>query len=183
MVLGRWRRCIPALIFKILLMPAIIEFIEKCLVWDNSADVFGEYITEFHKMKEEAERSGNKVKRSIAKLMMNALYGKTLQKAIFTQTDIVNNIFEFNHFLLDKQTKNFNWIVLGDDKMIVSGEVKNEQKPRHITKPCQLGAFVTAYSRKLMLFFIKAMDPTLKQLHLLTLTLIHFIFLVSIIGN
>ena len=141
-----------------------IEFIEKCLVWDNSADVFGEYITEFYKMKEEAERSGNKVKRSVAKLMMNALYGKTLQKAIFNQTEIVNNIFEFNHFLLDKQTKNFNWMVLDDDHMIVSGEIKNEQKTRHITKPCQLGAFVTAYSRKLMLFFMKAMDPTLKQL-------------------
>ncbi len=132
-----------------------IEFVEKCLVWDATADVFGEYIEEFYKLKEESERSGNKVKRSIAKLMMNALYGKTLQKAIFTQTNIVNNIFEFNHFLLDKKTNNFDWVVLGDEKMIVSGEVKNEQKPHHVTKPCQLGAFVTAYSRKLMLFLLK----------------------------
>ena len=56
-----------------------IDFVEKCLVWDSSADVFGQYIEEFYKLKEESERSGNKVKRSIAKLMMNALYGKTLR--------------------------------------------------------------------------------------------------------
>ena len=58
---------------------------------------------EFYKLKEESERSSNKVKRSIAKLMMNALYGKTLQKAIFARTNIVNNIFEFNRFLINKQ--------------------------------------------------------------------------------
>ena len=34
-------------------------------------------------MKEESERENNEVKRSVAKLMLNALYGKTLQKAIF----------------------------------------------------------------------------------------------------
>ena len=96
--------------------------------------------------------------------MMNALYGKTLQKAIFNKTEIVYNIFEFNHFLLDKQTKNFNWIVLDDDIILFLVKLKNELKTRHITKPCQLGAFVTAHSRKLMFFFIKAMAPTLKQL-------------------
>ena len=48
--------------------------------------------------------------------------------------------------------------------MIVSGEVKDEIKGAHITKPCQLGAFVTAYSRRLMLFYMKAIDGTLKRL-------------------
>ena len=37
-------------------------------------------------------------------------------------------------------------------------------KGGHITKPCQLGAFVTSYSRRLMLHYIKAIDPTLKRL-------------------
>lgn len=141
-----------------------VEFIEKCLVWDSSSDVFGQYIEEFYKLKEDAEREGNNVKRSIAKLMMNALYGKTLQKAIFNKTAIVNNIFEFNNFLIDKNTENFNWIVLSDNKMLLSGEVKDEIKGSQITKPCQLGAFVTANSRKLMLFYIKAIDPTLKSM-------------------
>ena len=69
-----------------------VEFINKCLIWDESANVFGEYVSEFFKLKEVAEQEGNKVKRSIAKLMLNALYGKTLQKAIFNQTAIVNDI-------------------------------------------------------------------------------------------
>src|SRR5690606_30612620 len=124
-----------------------VEFIEKCLVWDSSAEVFDEYIEKYAKVKQDSEREGNKVKRSVAKLMMNALYGKTLQKAIFNQTSIVNNIFEFNKFLVDKKSTNFDWVVLGNNKMIVTGEVKDEIKSAHVTKPCQLGAFVTAYSR------------------------------------
>src|SRR3982751_636217 len=38
-----------------------------------------------------------------------------------------------------------------------------------IRKPCQLGAFVTAYSRKFMLFFMKVIDPSLKT-HIFTYT-------------
>ncbi len=127
-----------------------VEFINKCLVWDESSkDVFGKYVSEFYKLKEDAEKKDNKVKRSIAKLMLNALYGKTLQKAIFNQTAIVNNIFEFNKFILDKDNKNFDWVVLNDNKLLVSGEIKDADKYRHVTKPCQLGAFVTAYSRRI----------------------------------
>ena len=44
--------------------------------------------------------------------------------------------------------------------MLVTGASKC--KEQRIKKPCLLGAFVTAYSRKLMLFFIKEIDPTLK---------------------
>jgi len=95
--------------------------------------------------------------------MMNAIYGKTLQKAIFNKTAIVNNILEFNHFLIDKKSDNFDWIILNDNKIMVTGEIKDELKGQCVTKPCQLGAFVTAYSRRLMLFYIKAVDPTLQQ--------------------
>jgi hypothetical protein len=45
--------------------------------------------------------------------------------------------------------------------MLLSGEVNDEEK--QISKPCQLGAFVTAYSRRIMLTYMKAIDPTLKS--------------------
>ena len=57
-----------------------VEFINKCLVYDNqSSNVFGVYVDTFYQLKETAEREENDVKRSVAKLMLNSLYGKTLQ--------------------------------------------------------------------------------------------------------
>ena len=138
-----------------------IEFKRKCLVYDDkSPRVFSEYVTKFYKLKEIAEREDNKVKRSIAKLMLNSLYGKTLQKAIFNTTTIINDIFEFNKFVLDYDLTDYS--ILNDNKMIVSGTTKN--KIEKIKKPCQLGAFVTAYSRKFMLFYMLQVDPTLRTL-------------------
>ena len=138
-----------------------IEFKRKCLVYDDkSPKVFSEYVTKFYKLKEIAEREDNKVKRSIAKLMLNSLYGKTLQKAIFNTTTIINDIFEFNKFVLDYDLTDYS--ILNDNKMIVSGTTKN--KIEKIKKPCQLGAFVTAYSRKFMLFYMLQVDPTLRTL-------------------
>ena len=73
-----------------------VEFHNKCLVYDDkSTKVFGVYVEKFYKLKEVAEREDNKVKRSVAKLMLNSLYGKTLQKAIFNTTTIINDVFEF----------------------------------------------------------------------------------------
>jgi hypothetical protein len=111
-------------------------------------------------MKETAERDENPVKRSIAKLMLNALYGKTLQRAIFTSTIIVNNILEFNRFCQDNTLTD--WSELGSGKLLITGESKN--KTIQVKKPCQLGAFVTAYSRRIMLTYMKAVDPTLQSM-------------------
>ena len=70
-----------------------VEFQKKCLVYDDkSSNVLKDYIDTFFKLRELAEREKNDVKRAVAKLMMNSLYGKTLQKAIFTTTTIINDI-------------------------------------------------------------------------------------------
>lgn len=133
-----------------------VKFINKCLVWDKSGDVFGKYIKMFYQMKEESERNKNDVARSVAKLFLNSLYGKTLQKANVTNNTIVNNLKEFNAFVRDYELTSFH---LYNNKMLVTGDAKDKQKK--VTKPSQLGCFVTAYSRKIMLTYMKAIDPTL----------------------
>ena len=142
-----------------------IEFINKCLVYDSSDNVFNEYITEFYKMKDEAEKEGNEVKRSIAKLLLNAIYGKTLQKAIFSNTQIINNYSELMKFFREHEITEIH--DLDDRKILISGE--SFDKIGKITKPSQLGAFVLAYSRSIMLKYMKVIDPTLKT-HIYTYT-------------
>jgi|GEM_PF-4896273 len=141
-----------------------IHFINKCLVWDEQGDIFGEYVTDFFQLKIQAEKEVNKVKRSIAKLMLNALYGKTLQKAIFTKNSLVYNGNQFNEFFRDKSGDNFDWVIFNDNKMLVTGELQDQDKVNAINKPCHLGAFVLAYSRKIMLHYMKVLDPTLKRM-------------------
>ena len=69
--------------------------------------MFETYVDTFYKLKETAEREDNRVKRSVAKLMLNSLYGKTLQKAIFNTTTIINNVFEFNKFVLEHELTDY----------------------------------------------------------------------------
>jgi hypothetical protein len=137
-----------------------ISFKNQCLVWDEHAEIFNKYIDTFFKMKDDAEKNNNDVERNVAKSFLNSLYGKTLQKAIFGTTKIVNNVFEFNKFVQEHNLMEFK---LMNGKLLVTGDVKSEDKTKKIKKPCQLGAFVLAYSRRIMLHYIKAIDPTLKS--------------------
>ncbi|MDR3594722.1 DNA polymerase [Clostridium sp.] len=137
-----------------------IDFLDDALVYDSkSSSVFVEYVDTFFKLKQEAEVEKNPVLRSIAKLLLNSLYGKMLQKAMFTINHMVNNAYEFNEFHL--KHKLINWRFCKKGKLLLSGEVQDKEKK--ITKPAQLGCFVTAYSRKLMILFMKEIDPTLQS--------------------
>ncbi len=138
-----------------------IEFVGECLIWDKHAsDVFSDYITTFYELKKKADLEKNEVMRSIAKLLLNALYGKTLQKAIFSTTVFINNVFDYHDFVHKYNITD--WKILNDNKIMLTGDSKDREG--RITKPCHLGTFVLAYSRKIMLTYMKAVDPTLKSI-------------------
>jgi len=137
-----------------------ITFLNKCLVYDSVDDVFGKYIDKFFELKDKADKEVNNVLRSFAKLMLNSLYGKQLQKANFETTSIVNDILEFNRFVYEYDLIDYDYI--HDNKLLVKGSKKNKESC--INKAPQLGAFITAYSRRIMLYYMKLIDPSLKSL-------------------
>jgi hypothetical protein len=142
-----------------------IQFINKCLIWDKTGNLFKSYVDKYYKMKNDADKENNDVKRSIAKLLLNAMYGKTLQRAIYDTTEIISDYNKLLDFFKDYEITDIS--VLSDNKLVLSGTViKKEDK---ITKPCQLGAFVLSYSRQIMMNYMKAIDPTLKT-HVFTYT-------------
>jgi hypothetical protein len=112
-----------------------ISFQGKCLVYDTEADVFSTFINSVFKKKEEADRQKNGVQKAIWKLMLNALYGKTLQRAIFGTTIVINNIKEFYKFSIDFDITDFQ--ILDNDKVLLTGESKEEVEEKKITKPSQ----------------------------------------------
>lgn len=136
-----------------------VTFLGKCLVYDNESNIFKKYIEEMYMWKEEAERDGNEVKRSIAKLMMNALYGKTLQRPITEKTEIVSGIDTFNQFVSKYELTD--WTILNENTIILTGQEINVEKV--INKPFQMGSFVLSYSRRLMNKFMTEIDPKLEK--------------------
>ena len=142
-----------------------VEFINECLVWDKTGNIFKTYVDKYFKMKLDSEKEHNPVKRSIAKLLLNAMYGKTLQRAIYDTTEIISDYNQLLNFFKDYEITDIS--VLSDSKLVMSGTSINREEK--ITKPCQLGAFVLSYSRQIMMNYMKAIDPTLKT-HIFTYT-------------
>ena len=143
-----------------------INFINKCLVYDQTIkNLFSDYILFWYNIKAEEDKKPeserNNSRRNIAKLIMNGLYGKMLQKAHFKQTLIANNMAEIFKFMDDY---NFtDWHILTETKILLIGEAKEEIENEVITKPAQYGAFVLSYSRRVMLFYNRLLTPDLKD--------------------
>lgn len=143
-----------------------IEFINKCLVFDNSSKtVFKPYIDKYMQIKTDGEKEGNEVKRNIGKLMNNAIYGKMLQKSITENTAIINNYNDLLNFFKDYEINDVS--ALSESKLLLTGESRNKESK--ITKPAFLGAFILSYSREIMLNYMLAIDPSLKT-HVFTYT-------------
>lgn len=142
-----------------------IEKIHKALVYDETADVFTDYIMKCFKIKTDNE--DNPVKRQIGKILMNALYGKMLEKARFDEGRICNNVDDYYDFIESFTTTD---VMFLNDKIYIVGEPLNEMiKDKRIRKPSQIGTFILAYSRRHMLDLMSAMCPKLDE-HFFTYT-------------
>ena len=73
--------------------------------------------------KPENDRNNSRI--NIAKLIMNGLYGKMLQKAQFKKTMIADKISKIFDFMNDYDITG--WEILSDNKILLIGEI-NENK-------------------------------------------------------
>ncbi len=69
----------------------IINKIHKGLEWDRAEKVFEPYIRDTFELKCKAKVEEDDVMYAISKLLLNGLYGKTLQRPIYKKAEIVNN--------------------------------------------------------------------------------------------
>jgi hypothetical protein len=129
--------------------------------WTKTAKIFKTYIEKLYKRKNSAKKGT--CAYSLAKIMMNALYGKTIQKPIYDE--IVEFTLNKEYWAL-KSTHDIQSI---QEVMDSNGEVrhwlafcrtKDELKlNRKVTKPCHIGSFILAYSRRIMLEFMTEANP------------------------
>jgi len=144
----------------------VVKF-HRALVYDAESPVFKEYITKAYKIKSDGDAEKNEVKRSIGKLLMNALYGKMLERARFTKTQLCNDIREVWKFMSEHKLTDITFM---GDKVLLTGEPHNEEGfDKAIKKPAHLGAMVLGNSRRVMLDVMAAMCPGLDK-HFFTYT-------------
>ena len=142
-----------------------IKFLGRALVWEGISDqIFHTYIHTVYNHKVNATKEGNKVKRQIAKLMMNSLYGKTLQRPVAKAECIARDTDTIEEFMSEHKITDWDIVENSDtevDYVILTGEKLDQEsigkKPRH------LGSFVLGYSRRLWLMFLEAIDPTIQD--------------------
>lgn len=129
-----------------------IKFLPRAMVWKEKQKIFKPYIEEIYKLKKaqdqlENTEAYNPILRMLAKNMMNSLFGKTCQRPIQDKQQIIKDEHEFYTFAQDYEITDYVWVdIKGKSCLAVSGspaEVENR-------KPSHFGAFVLAYSRKIM---------------------------------
>jgi hypothetical protein len=142
-----------------------ITKVHKGLVWEKSGDIFSDYILRCYKIKE--ENDDNPVLRQIGKILMNALYGKMLERARFEETKMCNNIEDVWKFQTSFTMTDVQFI---KDKVVAIGlPLDEEVNNTRIRKPSQIGTFILAYSRRHMLNAMSAICPALDS-HFFTYT-------------
>jgi hypothetical protein len=142
-----------------------ITKIHRGLVYEACDDIFSSYIMKCYKMKE--ENDDNPVLRQVAKILMNALYGKMLEKARFEESKLCNNIDDVVKFMTDFEVSDVQFI---RDKVVLIGVPATiDIKDLRVKKPSQIGSFILSYSRRHMLDAMTAICPKLNE-HFFTYT-------------
>ena len=122
--------------------------------WEKTQMVFDEYIRYLYDFKKKAEK-GN-AQYTLAKLMMNGLYGKTIQKPILDENVIIRNKEEFMRLHIKYGGVEMTEQTDGSFYATYQDESKLKSK---ITKPCYLGSFILGYSRRIMLSYLERTNP------------------------
>jgi hypothetical protein len=126
--------------------------------WMKTGYIFKEFIEKLFVEKQNSEKGS--VQYALAKLFMNALYGKMIQRPIYNKTKTISTNSEYWAFWTHHNITGVEEVGDSATSWIVYGTAKDDVKmERCITKPTHLGAFILAYSRRIMLGYMKESNP------------------------
>lgn len=142
-----------------------IVCVHEGYIWLNRDKIFNSYLHPLFEMKKKAQEENNETMRQLAKLMMNALFGKCAQRPTKSSYMIVDEGYmsykqskQIEEFFTKYEWSGFvqlpkHFILKGDD----SRAFDTASKPPHIA------SFITGAARLHMLKLMFMIDPTLKN--------------------
>ena len=122
--------------------------------WEKTENVFDNYINYLYDFKKNAKKGS--AQYTLAKLMMNGLYGKTIQRPILDENVIIRLHEEF--IKLHIKFGGVTMRALSDGSFYLTYQDEDKLASK-ITKPCYLGSFILGYSRKIMLDYLQKSNP------------------------
>ena len=129
--------------------------------WEESTFIFKEFIGQMFKAKASVEKGTPHY--ILAKLFMNALYGKMIQRPIPEKSKFIENNEQYWAFWKTYDIKDMEQV---GDSWYITGVPRDQEKlAKTITKPTHLGAFILAYSRRIMLKYIDESNPHAKEVY------------------
>ena len=136
-----------------------ITFLDEAIVWDETDYIWNNYVDMMYDWKKNS--SDNPVERSIAKLLLNSPYGKTLQRPIIQDSKFVSNFEELIKFINSHTLTD--WVHIGD-QILMTGDVNElKRKDGLCNKPTHIGSFILSYSRKIMLDYMRLISADLTE--------------------
>lgn len=160
-----------------------VEFI-RGYQWMDTSFIFKDVIMDLFTIKQMAEENGDATLRSIAKLLMNSMYGKLLQRPIDSASYLVYNDYDLASFMKHYLWTGFESVgvdnlcllahgikkpLAEDDNGIVQWSDSNQDVEKEDgTKsewvdgqPIHLGSLILGYSRRIMLKYFCASNPSM----------------------
>ena len=138
--------------------------------WSSREFIFRNYVNEMWEDKVNSPKGT--LAYELAKLFLNALYGKQIQRPIHTVEQFVQNNGQIWDFLRENDLTNFDAFSIGGmdvkkggvrksyNTIFLKGETTDSQiRESHINNPTHLGAFILAYSRSLTLSYMVKHNP------------------------
>lgn len=125
-----------------------VQVLHSGLLFDKGVDVFNEYVDFFFKVKDDAEAEGNEGLRSLAKLLLNSLWGKLGQRSYSTKEWVEYS--ERRDYLLEKfetgEYEMINCIIKDEHRIHFEYRIKNDLNNLAATA-CHIAAFVSMWGR------------------------------------
>lgn len=164
--------------------------IKTAQIYYSSGNPFGHYIDKIFKLKKYQDvlknkqdipeeykeyesiygNNYNQVLRELCKLMMNGLYGKTIQRAEDKIHMVIRTNNDYCKFISQATAINVKFFPIADEfdedgqlvkncKLYVTGTKYESQN----SKPCQLGSYILANTRDIMFNYYTQLSPNLQN--------------------
>lgn len=140
--------------------------VEYGMYWEEKAPIFQDYINKFYQKKQNSVK--DTAPYTTAKLYLNGLYGKMIQRPIYTKTFYPKDHSELlevmcSHIITEMEP-------VGDRLVVIASPREEADIQRCVSKPTQNGAFILSYSREIMMNHIHNTNPENKMEHLFSYT-------------
>jgi len=129
--------------------------VEHGIYWEESAPIFKSYIEKFYQKKQNSVK--DTAPYTTAKLYLNGLYGKMIQRPIYTKTFYPKNHIELQEVMCGHVITEME--LVGDRLVVVGTPREDEAVERCVSKPTFCGAFILGYSREIMMGHIHNTNP------------------------